>query len=359
MRFYTPPMTRRAFTIVWIPALLVLVMVVLGAILAFNKPPSATGAAAYDAGNRLGSFIGPAVIGLFFLWLASRIAERRSETMATLIIGPILLLMNAAILVNVMGWAKPVQKPPRGSNITRLLGNQPNPQPTPQAAQPAAPRATPQPTGPRAVQPSATPPPPPAPVVPERVRPTTAAFDEAAAYAANSDAKAAEALGALAKTLGSAVADLEMKLATTADELLKPPVHDKRVLKIRREQAAALLESAKAAEKALGDAMDSAKSSLAAAGVASHQSLGMAIEFSSTSNATTRGFAAGDIVRFAEAAIEELDALDAAFPKWKLNADKEVDSTDFALRGRLRGLRMFTTVFGDRREDVVTRLRGE
>lgn len=365
-------MSRRAFTIVPIPALLAVVVIALGLVLAFKgsgKPP--TGNAAYDQGKSIGAIVGPIVIALFFVWLASRIAERKSETLATLIISPILLLMGVAYGMNVMGWAKPLPKQKKGEAVARLLGVHPD-QASPGAGSgataasptspaPAGPRPRPTPSG-TAEPVSSTPPPPPPPpppIVPARARPATPAFDTAAVYAAEGDAKAEAVLATIAADLGKQVADLEMKAALAVDELLKTPAHDKRVLKARREQAAELQSAAELVSRSLDDAREAAGRALEAAGLDVHQSTSMSMTFANTTEVHRRSLGADELARFAATAIEEIDALDAEFPRWKLNAQREIDSTDFALRGRLRGLRMFTTSFERRKDDALAHLRGE
>lgn len=380
-------MNQRAFTIVMVPLILALGVVGLGITLALQSAPPPGAASAYSQGKQVGAIVGPVVIAGFFLLLASTIAEKRSRAMASWTIGPILLLMNVAYFVNVMGWARPVPKPARGSNIARIFGDtaaspasqQPIVAATPPTADPSLAPAPPPPRAPRPADstpqkspppisdavtpptPSVTAPavtsPPPAAEAPSE--PETADFSEVASYLGRQTPHAKETLDTFAQEAQAAITEVEALGKALFESSLTVPAHDRKVLAERRTRGTQLRAAAGRASVMMQTTVDILQKRLAAAGVSKHEQLSLAVEFSQKTRTSSRWMSAQQLGDAAEDLMTEASKLDEKFGKWKLDKQKKIATEDFALRADISGPRVRLEALKDRKDELMSSLLGQ
>src|ERR1051325_10901380 len=250
-------MQRRAFTIVPIVVILAISMVVLAIVLAQkggtpNIPANVTNRSAYEAGKLLGL----GCSALFVIALAGAVADKKGQLFSSLLFGTILALANGAILLNILGVAKPNPL------------NQAQPAPGKQAMQPQAPSFTsPPPTpaplsgptdssspAPRASPPSQSGSPTGTPPSQAAPRPAPAAGPPAPSDYDLALAKAKPTIDAFKAELQTRIEEAAAAAEGFVKKVSTAPAHDKKVLKDRAADAGALRPPVEPLEKSLSDA---------------------------------------------------------------------------------------------------------
>ena len=299
-------MNRRAFIFLPLVFLLALSAAALGVIYGLNAPPKQSSSAAYNQGYNLGPMIGLPVVAIFFFISAGRFAERRGPGPANAMFGAILALFNIAV----------------GINVYRVTTGKP----APKVAQAPAPPAPQPPPFPYATTP---PPPPPAPVDPQpttnpatppQPRPSPIPHPAPAPQPdrAAQDAKSAPILDAFKSKL---LEDLETAAAASegfAADLIKPPPHDKRILKERAANAAALRNLLVKARDQLNAASDTLEKDLRAAGFDDFDARHRAMSFTSRLSTNSRAFTCDRLIDLCDRVTKECELLDQNFSEWTL-----------------------------------------
>jgi hypothetical protein len=302
-------MNRRAFVFLPLVFLLALSAAALGIIYGLNAPPKQSSSAAYNQGYNLGPMIGLPVVAAFFFISAGRFAERRGTGPANAMFGAILALFNIAVGINVYRviTGKPAPKVAQTS-----APSTPQPQPFPYSSAPAAPPTPPSqpPARTQPAPPTTAQPPRPAPIQ----HPTPAPAPDRAAQ----DAKAAPILetfkAALLKDLDTAAAASE----GLAADLIKPPPHDKRILKERAANAAALRNLLVTTRDRLNAADDTLEKDLRAAGFDALDARHRAMSFTGSLSTHSRAFTCDRLIDFCDRVTKECELLEQNFSEWTL-----------------------------------------
>lgn len=337
---------RKAFTFLPLVVLLGLSMAALGLIIGLNTPPKVTGNGAYDSGNRFGALVGPAIIAAFFIWLASRVAERRSEGMANAIFGSILLLMNLAYGVKLYRVLNGIPQPQVAQR------NRPSPF-APSTPQPSTPSAS---TTPRPAfnnQPSAAPTPRP-PTASHPPAPASPSPHEVAEMQA--DAKARPVIEAFELKLLEEIKGPADAAEGFANDIAKPPAHDKRVLKERTADADALRNALTKLETRLKSADEDLERELAAAGIEAFDARHRSARWSSEFSNTPREFAVGRVIALCDRVKNECELLDRDFAAWTLTKG-EITVKDVKRRHELTTERFFIEADIPQLKSTLTTLR--
>jgi hypothetical protein len=336
-------MRRRAFTLVPVVVILAISMVVMAFIFAQKGPPPNAPATTNSTGSLIAHVAGIACFGMFMVALAGTVAEKRGTLFSSILFGTILGCANLAFLLNILGIAKPnpLKQPPPGP-VARV------PLPPPSYLTPPTPPPAPNPTPapgqtPTPQQPGqpALPPPPPAPTQHEiaaaKAKPTTDAFR-----------------GELDKLIEEAAAATE----GFAAKVSKVPAHDKKDLKDRAADAAALRHLIEPLEQALKNADEDLEAKLKSAGLDHFDASAATTSFSIDYGAHQRAFACGRILDLCDRVKEECDLLDANFASWSIQKG-EIACKDFDLRAKLTSPRFFIESDAKSISTTLSNLRGK
>jgi len=365
---HSPKLMQRAFTAVPLVVLLAVTMVTLGLVIAFKAPAKATASGAYNSGYQTGLFVGPIVIGAFFVWLASRIAEKRSQGLATAICGTILLLANIAYGVNALraiGVIKPL--PPKqvtssgmaANTLPSNLGKVAN---TPSSADgsldspPEVPsqgvrvQPQPQPTGASSTTPSDS--------QPKREEPVRRA--PVPALAPPKDAATNEAGSKALATLRAEVIDSVLAIAQRGEGAyarMRKPVTTKSALDKAMEEFATLKVDAEKMEKRLRNLSQEARDVLVNAGVDQFDTMRMAMEWERGMATFDCVNACGTLGRAGDTAQEFVVILNDTLGKWKVDAAGKVTSPDRNGDDRIFGPRAQMGFALDRQVETLNALK--
>jgi len=125
-----------------------------------------------------------------------------------------------------------------------------------------------------------------------------------------------------------------------AKDVAKAPAHDKRVLKERVANSAALRNALTKVEARLSGAADELEKELAAGGVEAFDARHRAVRFSADFGAMSRAFAAAGLMRLCDRVQKECEVLDANFAAWSL-VKGEITVRDVKKRHELTTERVF------------------
>lgn len=364
---------NRAFTFVPLVVLLAVSMVGLGIVIALKAPPRTTPSAAYNSGYQVGAFVGPILIASFFVWIASRIAERRSEAMATAIVGTILLLCNIAYGVNALrafGVIKPLAAK-QGLNpssagslnanaspaVPPQTGAAPSPATEPQTGTPTPAVVAPDPGAPSSSPTTTATPSGGQPLprgVPRQGVPAKAAPD-ANKQAAEQEAAAKALDGLREEVVGECL--LIATRAETAFGKMRKPVTTKSALDKSMQEFATLKGDAEKLEKRLRNLMQEAKERLSGGVVDQFDAQRMAMDWERGLATFERSNACAHLGRTCETAQELFVVLKDTLGKWKVDASGKVTSPDRNVEQRLFSPRAQLGFALDRQEETLNDLR--
>jgi len=307
-------LTRRAFTLVPVVALLALLAIALAITLGIKGVPQApTSSGAYNTGRAAGSWIGPIVVALLMIPLASRLAQRRSQALATGVVGTILLLLNLAVGINVLrafgviGTPRTsiAQTPAPITPIRAAAASPPSPMHT-------SPKPSPQ-TSPNASQ-------------PQRMA-TPAAKDPLADTLDEVQAKRLAALDESCKGLAE-------KVRAWSATIASPPAPDKQTIADRRAAAIALQRELNALRATLRDEPEAMKTALVAAGASESETFHRSVRASNQARLNFREMAAGSLSDACGLVIQECDLLSASKESWNVK-DGAITAKDPVVAHRL------------------------
>lgn len=346
----------RAFTLVLIPLILVVTLVIFGVIISVFAPTKTSASGAYQKGQALGPGLGAALFGLFWLWIASRLAERRSHGTATAVVGAILLLANFAMGVNAYRAYNGIAAPQPRSPIATLAPTPASPTPfspiaTPSTPVPTVPTATLQPTPPQAFTPPVTThpvsTPEPRPVAPVVVTPAPEPPPSASALQALEDLRAEfeSACTALA-------ADAELLYAAAARPKLGKADAQKAV-----DMATKLQAQAQALWKRLARGSNEAIDVLQQAGMSGFEAHNAAGAMSDAMNLHKRAVAANQVSMFAEQAVSLFTLIRDNPGAIRLDAKGTLSSKDRKLDAQMFGPRSQVGWAVDKKDQVLQVLR--
>lgn len=360
--------SRRAFTLVMVPLVLGITLVVLGFMMwkAGGPPGGAkTASSAYNAGRSIGPFLGAALFSAFWIWIASALAQKRSEATATFVCGGILLLANVAYGVNTArayGLLKPIAKqagPVAGasgsstSSSTRAArtvppqDNQPSESGTTQPTQPKPPVFTPEPEpAATAVQPQ-----PKIQANPEQTPEQTKPVIERDAV----DPRFSEALGELRVSLQTELRTLKDDTDQFVKVFTKLCPSSKKELAARKQRAESLEADAKRIGKKMFGVDQLARDAADKLGVNSGAAARAIMDFSQEFGGWQRSAACDGIARLARAGLDEVDELDRHFGHWRIEKGKYF-SKERAIESSLGSKRFFLDAALDRKSDLIERL---
>jgi hypothetical protein len=352
---------RRAFTLVIVPLVLGIILVVLGLMMwKAGGPPGGTKTAssAYNAGRSIGPFLGAVFFSAFWIWIASALAEKRSEATATFVCGGILLLANVAYGINTArayGLLNPIAKQgglvagANGSPTTSSTGAAravpPQESETSQPTPPRPPTFTPESTSP-GIQPQ--------PKTqensvqaPEPVKPVTQR-DEI-------DPRLTEALGELRVSLQAELRTLKDDTDQFVKVFTRLCPSSKKELAARKQRAESLEADAKRIGKKMFGVDQLARDIADKLGVNAGASSRAVMEFSQEFGGWQRSSACDGIARLAQAGIDEVDELDRHFGHWRIEKGKYF-SKERAIESSLGSKRFFLDAALDRKSDLIDRL---
>lgn len=360
---------RRGFTAVPLVIVLAVTMVGLGLVIAFNTPPKTTASGAYNSGYQTGLIVGPILIAGFFVWVASRIAERRSEGLATAICGTILLVCNIAYgvdAVRALGIissqrSKPGMVAKDSANQSQDAGNSQqldtSKTKTPQSGSPSAQAPTTTPASTPTVQepgPSETA----RPTVPQTrparegpVRGVPAPAKDEVAHEGSIKALAALREEVVGECLSLA------KRAEAAYAKMRKPVTTLSALNKAMEEFGTIRADAEKLEKRLRGLGQEARERVKSAGSDAFETSRLVMEWERGVGAFERANGCGTLARTCETAQELFVILKDTLGKWKIDAAGKVTSPDRAVESRLFSPRAQMGFALDRQVETLNDLR--
>lgn len=364
----------RGFTVVPAVLGLALLLAALGTTLYFVGPKAQTASAAYNKGFSLGPILGSVFIGIFFVAVASRMAERKGQGLATAVCGGILLLANIAYGVNVLrgfgvirplaqGNAVVASNPPRAQAQQTQPERAPSDAPDAAADREAANPITSQPPAPPPAQPQTSQPPAQqpqgAPQSSPQTRPSRESMPKRETARPKEDQLSEQGQAAL-QELEAEIKAACGKLASEADaayKKMRKPVTTMSALNKATDEFAALRVAAPALEKRLRNIMEEARERLAKAGEDDFKRMKYAMDWERGMATFERAGACGDLERACDAAESLFAVLKDTLGKWKVDSAGKVTSPDRAVEQRLFIPRSQMGHALDRQNDVLHGLR--
>lgn len=167
-------------------------------------------------------------------------------------------------------------------------------------------------------------------------------------------------IDAFEKDLTAQVESVAALAARTLPELQRTPPHDAARIKSRLAEVESLRVAADAIKKTFDGASDALTAKLLTAGITDSETRTAASRWSAFDyKVTTRGFAAGSLIRLCDQAREECEYLRDNLGKWTLDGKGEVKCNDFQTKSRIGSLRFFVKSDADRKQQLIDQLSGK